>query len=451
VSVLATALGRPLMPWQDAAVDVALEIDPATGLNAYTDVLVKVPRQAGKTLLTGAVGEYRCLSRRDARVWITAQTGRDAGDWMRDEHLPLLEGTDALAGKWTRRLSAGAESVRWPSLGSMFRVFPPLRDALHGKQSDLVFVDEAWAFTADAGDQLMVAIGPTQATRPGAQVWVLSAEGDDASTFLHAWTERAQLAVAADTGRGLCVISYGVPDGLDAADPEIVARYHPAVGHTIDAGFLAAELDRIGAPAFARAYGNRRTGARAAVIDPDAWRILARPIAPPAGRRVALGFDVDPDSAAASLAAAWRDPDDGKLRVQLRQHAAGVAWLPDAVAEHWRRWSPSRIAYDPAGPAGATADRLARAGRQLMPLSGRDYAAACSSLLDAFRDRALAHDGAHPVALAVAAADRRAVGDAWVWDRRAAVALSPLIALTMAAWAVDHAPAPSAAPDVRAL
>jgi hypothetical protein len=438
------------MPWQDDAVDVALEIDPDTGLFAYSDVLVKVPRQAGKTLLVGVAAEHRCLSRRDARVWLTAQTGRDAADWLRDEHLPLLESAAALSGRYTRRLSSGAESVRWPGLGSIFRVFPPIRDALHGKQSDLVFVDEAWAHTADVGEALMLAIGPTQATRPGAQVWVLSAEGDDASTFLHAWTDRAAAAVEADTGRGLCVVSYGVPADLDATDPEVVARYHPAVGHTIDVDFLRAELERIGGPAFARAYGNRRTGARSAVIDPTAWSALTRPLAPPTTRRVALGFDVDPDSTGGSLAAAWRD-GDGRLRVQLRSHLGGVAWLPDAVAEHYRRWSPTRVAYDPAGPAGATADRLARAGRQLMPLSGRDYAAACSAFLDAVRDGALAHDGAPAVDLAVAAADRRQVGDAWVWDRRtAAVALSPLIALTLAAWAVDHAPPATAFPDVRA-
>lgn len=439
------------MPWQTAALDVGLEVDPATGLLAYSTVLVIVPRQAGKTFLVGVAGEHRCLSRRDARVWLTAQTGKDASDWMRDEHVPLMEGADALAGKWTKRMAAGSESVRWPDLGSIFRVFPPTRDALHGKQSDLVFVDEAWAHSLDVGEQVLTAIGPTQATRPGAQIWILSAQGDDASTFLHAWTERATAAVAADTGRGLAVVSYGVPEGLDAADPEVVARYHPAVGHTITPAFLVDELGRIGAPAFARSYGNRRTGAKAAVIDPGTWSNLTRPLALPADRRVALAFDVDPDSAAASLAAAWRD-QTGQLRVQLRAHAPGVLWLPETVGEHYSRWQPTRLAYDPGGPAGASADRLARGGRVLMPLSTREYAAACAAFLDTVRDGGLAHDGAAPVDLAVAAADRRKIGDAWVWDRRtSAVALSPLIALTLAAWAVDHAPAIGAAPDIRAV
>ena len=312
-------------------------------------------------------------------------------------------------------------------------------------------VDEAWAHTADAGEALITAIGPTQATRPGAQVWVLSAQGDDASTFLHQWVERAEAAVVNDTGRGLCVIAYGVPEGLDATDPEVVARFHPAIGHTIDASFLVDELDRLKGPAFARSYGNRRTGAKSAVIDPTTWANLARPTVLPAGRRVSLGFDVDPDSSAASLAAAWRD-DDGRKRVMLRHHAAGVLWLPEAVGEHYQRWSPDRLAYDPAGPAGAAADRLARAGRTLLPLSLRDYAAACAAFLDVIRDGGVYHDGSQPVALAVAAADRRPIGDVWVWDRRtSAVALSPLIALTLAAWALDHAVAPGAAPDLRAL
>ena len=437
------------MPWQIEAVDVALEIDPDTGRYAYSDVFVKVPRQAGKTLLVGVVAEHRCLSIRDARVWFTAQTGRDAGDWMRDEHAPLLEAAPALAGRWVKRMSAGAEAIRWPSLGSMFRMFPPQRDALHGKQSDLVFLDEAWAHTADTGDMLMTAIGPTQATRPGAQVWVVSAEGDDASTFLHGWSDRAEAAVEADTGRGLCVISYGVPAGLDATDPEIAARYHPAVGHTIDAAFLVDELGRMGPAAFARSYGNRRTGARSAVIEPAVWAGLVRPIAPPPARRVSLGFDVDPDSATASLAAAWRDAA-GRMRVQLRAHGPGVLWLSEAVDEHYLRWSPDCLAYDPGGPAGAAADRLARAGRALMPLSGREYAAACAAFVDTVRAGTIAHDGAGHVADAIAAADRRPVGDAWIWDRRrAGVPLSPLIALTAAVWAVDHAEPVAVKPELR--
>jgi hypothetical protein len=40
--------GTPLMPWQRYVADVALEIDPETGLLAYRGVDVTVPRQSGR-------------------------------------------------------------------------------------------------------------------------------------------------------------------------------------------------------------------------------------------------------------------------------------------------------------------------------------------------------------------------------------------------------------------
>lgn len=50
VGEIASALGTPLMPWQQYVADVALEIDPDTGLLAYREIVLTVPRQSGKDL-----------------------------------------------------------------------------------------------------------------------------------------------------------------------------------------------------------------------------------------------------------------------------------------------------------------------------------------------------------------------------------------------------------------
>src|SRR5699024_11308895 len=76
IGVVSRALGRPLMPWQQRAADVAGEIDPETGRLAYPLVLATVPRQSGKTALVLATQLDRCVSGRSQRVWYTAQTGR---------------------------------------------------------------------------------------------------------------------------------------------------------------------------------------------------------------------------------------------------------------------------------------------------------------------------------------------------------------------------------------
>ena len=147
VDVIARAKRAPQMHWQRRANDVALEYDPGTGLYLYDIVVESVPRQSGKTKSEGDVADHRCLSRPRARVWITMQNGKTVDSWMRSEHFASLAAARAFGvpGTKTARYEvsrrAGEVGVLWPALGSSFLTFPPKRDALHSKQSDLVMVD----------------------------------------------------------------------------------------------------------------------------------------------------------------------------------------------------------------------------------------------------------------------------------------------------------------------
>ena len=42
VAAIAAAKGRPFMPWQQRATDVALEYDPDTGLYRYSTIVMTV-------------------------------------------------------------------------------------------------------------------------------------------------------------------------------------------------------------------------------------------------------------------------------------------------------------------------------------------------------------------------------------------------------------------------
>lgn len=441
-------MGRPLLPWQRAGVDVGLELDEH-GRYWYSTVLVLVPRQAGKTLAVSLVAEDRCLSVKAARCWYTSTSGAAAGTWMRDEHVPLLATVPALAGAYRTRMSAGAESVRWPGSGSHFTAFAPTRDALHGKQSDLVVVDEAWAHDGLRGAELLTAIGPTQATRPGAQLWIVSAAGDAASAFLIDQLTLAREAGAADR---VCLIEYGVPDDMDATDPDTAARYHPGVAAgLIDAGYLATERDRMGPDAFARSYGNRFTAARASVIPAHRWDELAEP-APAQPGRVAVGFDVEHDGSRAAVAVAWLAA--GRYHVELTDDRDGTGWLPERLAELHRAYR-TPAAYGAGGPALSVADHATRAGTPLSPIVGRDWYAACESFRAATEPTAvvpLAHHHQPALDGSVASADARRVGDVWAWDRRAPAArLAPLTAATAALWAAQHDPGPRPRPVILGL
>jgi hypothetical protein len=74
VAAVAAQLGTLLMPWQRLVADVAMELDPATGLLAYSEVDLTTPRQSGKTTLELAVLVHRCRTWARSRALYSAQS-----------------------------------------------------------------------------------------------------------------------------------------------------------------------------------------------------------------------------------------------------------------------------------------------------------------------------------------------------------------------------------------
>ena len=436
--VLGARLGWPAMQWQATASQLVGEYDPATGLRVHPFVVVTVPRQAGKTSWALTECARRCLtpSARPARVWYTAQTGQAAR-----EKWDVLAG--ALPARWSRRTN-GSERTRFPD-GSQFRPFPPTRDALHGEQSDLVIVDEAWTLDRWHGEQLMQAIGPTQATRPGAQVIVVSTAGTDASTWLRSLIDRGR---AGDPS--VCYLEYSIPDDVDPLDVPELARWHPAVGDTIGVDFLQTQAAIMAdAPGeYARAYGNRWTATAERVIAPAVWAraIATRPM--PDGRPV-FAADVAADRTRAAIVAC----NDGVL--ELVRSAPGVEWIVGELLALVDKHRPAAVVVDRYGPSAALADQLEHAGVTLFPTSGQTYAAACQSFLDRIGagTPTLTYRMAPELDAAVDAAATRAASDgAWVWSRRLATApICELVAATWAAWADQHRPPTPPRPAVLSL
>jgi hypothetical protein len=426
------------MPWQAYVADVALEVDEA-GRFVYQLVVVTVPRQSGKTTLFGTVMDHRALIVPRGRVWFTQQSGKHAVDWLINEHWPLLA---PFVPKVHLRRAAGSEHIKWLPSGGLIRPFPPTPDGLHSKVSDLVVMDEPWAFDLVRGTQLDQAVIPTQATRPNAQTWKVSTAGDATSTWWLGTVEAGRAAVKAGRTSGVAYFDWSCPDHLDPVDPVSWPLYHPAFGRTVGADAMAAALEILGPDEFARAYGNRWVSTLERVIPLAAWRAALEedPVLPEPGG-VALGFDVAVDRSDAAIVAAWRD-ETGVAHIEVADQRPGVGWLPGRLAELVERWRPRALVYDAAGPALDVADAASRAGLELEGLKAREYAAACVGLLEALvADPPALRYRQHP-ALDSAANDaaRRALGDAWAWGRRqSAGSLAALTAATVAVWGFDHA------------
>lgn len=445
VARVAAALGQPLMPWQRYVADVTGEVD-AFGRYAYPLVVVSVPRQSGKTTLGLAQAVHRCLQGPDRRAWWTAQTGMDARDKWREfvDQLMASPLRSMVAGR--PRKGNGGESLRFVN-GSTFRPHPPTRDALHGKQSDHNDLDEAWAFDETTGADLFQAITPTQATRPGAQTVIWSTRGTRDSTWFHGLINRARAGEP-----GLALFDWGIPDDADPMNLDVVAAHHPALGLTITPDAVRAARVALGdKPAeFARAYGNRATGAGERVLPAPAWDAAGTLDPLPPGRP-AFAAAVSRDGTVGAIVAAVAGPD-GVPWCEVIEHRPGRAWLAPRLLEITSRHDAVGVAVDRKGPAAPVADALELAGLTLLPLAGPDYAAACQDVLDRVTATVptLRHRRHAALDDAADVAGRRTVADgAWVWSRSASTGdICALEAMTLAAWAVARNPVPAEAPAV---
>jgi phage terminase large subunit-like protein len=438
VELLARRFGVELLPWQRHVSRVAGEL-LADGTHAYSTVIVGVGRRAGKSLLTFLELLTVTLSRR-RRAWYTAQSRADAALTFRDEWVPLIDHSP-LAGRVRCRLANGSEAFTLPALGSFARVFAPTPTALHGQAGDLIMFDEAWSHTAERGAELMIAARPLMATRPGAQLWILSAAGDTDSSWWLEQLEVGRTAAAADTGTGICHFEWSADDpDLDLDDRATWLAAHPAVrseanpAGTITLEWLEAEwaLDR---HAFYRTYLNvtDRAGVTVSPLDPITWATRAeltewdRTV----GSLVA-GVDCSANQETTSIVVAGEVA--GRIVVELIDRRPGTAWAIERLAELCDTWRLEAVALDAAGPARALLADLEVAGVPTVALEQRDVAAAAARFVEAIRTDAVHYRPAPDLDAAVGAARRRPLGDgSWTFRRVGAAAdMAPLIAASLA-------------------
>ena len=425
VAALSAALGRPFMPWQHLVSD-RLNVYGADGLRTTPLMLVTVQRQSGKTTWVKAEVVERCLfGPPEQRVWYTAQTGQYSRDQWATVAKELCSGplSGYVAAKWTN----GSECLTFPN-GSTFRPFPPTRDALHGVQSDLVVIDEPWRHDALRGAEIMQAVGPTQATRPGAQIVLVSTMGTAASTFLHPMVDRGRAGEIA-------YVEYGIGPQGDPTDLDAVIAAHPAVGHTIDADFIRGQAAVLSPSEFARAYGNVATSSESRYITVGQWDISATLDPVPAHAPAVLGVAVAIDQSRSALVACV----GGVAEVIASD--AGVDWVPAAVraavaAGIGEVWIASK------GPSAVVWDRLAGDyPPHWLHDAGPVLTVAPAWLMDEL-GRSVRHRRHPNLDQAADAAYPRFVGDGgWTWGRRASGGPIPEIeAMTWAVWGDAHRP-----------
>jgi hypothetical protein len=432
VAAVAEQLGTPLMPWQRQVADVAMELDPATGLLAYSEVDATLPRQSGKTTLELAVLVHRCRTWARSRALYSAQDRIHARAKWEDDHVATLD-RSPFAGEYRVRYQRGDEAIRWHN-GSRHGITAPGEKVGHSDVLDLAVVDEAWGLEESRLEQ---GLSPTMITRPQPQLWVVSTAGTHRSAYLRGKVERGRERVNANRGSGVAYFEWAAPVGADPADPATWWSCMPALGHTVTEARIAAEFERLELADFCRAYLNWWPGEIPAdwlVISEADWRALADADSSPVDP-VAFAADVTPDRAAAAIGVAGLRAD-GLEHAEVIDHRPGTSWVAPRLVDLVSKWQPCAVVVDDTGPAGSLIAPLEAAGVEVIKPTTKARAAADSGFYDAVTDsRSLRYVPRPGLDAAVAGAATRPLGDSWAWARKGlSTDICPLVAVSLARW-----------------
>lgn len=444
-------IGQEPMPWQRQALDVACEIDPATGLYYYRTVIIIVLRQAGKTTLTRGKLTHRAMSQPYAKMLYTAQDRNKALKRLRESiYEPLSRAANPLISQsmGRPRWAAGSELVRWQN-GSQLTIDAVSKTSGHGDTLDEAHIDEAFAHKDSRIEQN---ISPTLITVRGSQKWITSAAGEHESKFLRSKLEMGRALVESGQDSRTCYIEYSADPDLDPDDPATFLC-HPAIGHTITLEDIIDERRNMDAEEFERAYLGWWPKAKVPdpVIPLDAWKTNYADAEDPAGLWSGVPIwtvDVSPDREHASigLAAESTDPS-ARCYLEVIERQRGVSKIIDRLVQLRRDHGGDQVALDSAGAAKSLIEDLEAVPYEdggpfeVIKMAAADRSAACGKLSDdsligalRFLDDSESED---PLLFdSLKNAVKLYVSDAWVFSRGKSMQdISPLYAITIARWA----------------
>lgn len=434
VAAVATYLGTPLMPWQRRVADVVMELNPRDpGAWRYQQVVISVPRQAGKTALLRAIMADRLMNYARHEVLMTAQTGKDA----RKRWKQLAEALRAEKKQdiFKTRLSQGSEAVTFLPNGSKIAPFAPTPKSIHGDSLHLVTVDEAWAFDSEKGAALETAINPTQLTVKDSQLIIVSTKGTASSAYLNQLIEKGREAVK-DPLASMAYFEWSANEEQANENPysDETLSFHPAIGYTQSADKIRS-LETGSLDAWKRSILNLETATESTILNLAVWDSLSGEVQVPREiNQVSLGFDVAQNREGAAIYAAWTDKAKG-LQIALVKQAPGVSWLLDDLPALARLGHRDIIADDSGTARTVIGDLDSETRDKISVLKPREYATACQLFLDRVKAGEITHDHNPGLRDAIANAAIRSMGGAVAFDaRKSAGAIDTLRAAALAVW-----------------
>lgn len=431
----ASAYGLTPDEWQVLVLEAWLG-ESAAGRWAAPRAGLAVPRQNGKNALLEirelfgmvALGEKFLHTAHEVKTARKAFR-RLSGFFENERQWPELAGLVE-----SIRKTNGQEAIELANGGSVEFVARS-RGSGRGYTVDVLVCDEAQELT----DEQLEALLPTISSAPlGNPQILLTGTPPPPGTAAEVFVRTRRDALSGANGR-LAWHEWSVDaDSVDVDDRELWAATNPALGIRLGVDVIEVERDQLSEDGFARErLGSWRRAGRESPIPAEVWSGCADPMSK-ADDPVAFALDVPPDRDACSIAMAGRRPD-GLIHVEVVEHRRHTTWAVARLAELVQRWRPVTVVVDPAGPAGSLLADMD--GLDVTTTSGQDMARACGAFYDLAVGGRLRHIDQPVLNSALGAARKRNLGDAWAWHRRDETDISPLVAVTLAAWGFAQRPA----------
>jgi hypothetical protein len=418
--------GLTLLPWQRLVLRTAMG-ERADGQWSASEVGLVVSRQNGK----GSVLEARELGGMfllGERIIHTAQQFRTATDGFA-RILSLIEGSPDLDSRVKRKLNSPIEKSIELKNGAKIMFIARGPNAGRGlSKTDVLVFDEAY----DLNEAERSALVPTMTASQNPQVWYTSSAGLPHSVILSEVRQRG-----IDGWPTLAYMEWSVPqpergDPLpDPNDLANIAMANPSLGTKfLGQDYLAMEAGSMSLPARARerlGVFDEVIGHEPPILPPGSWAATLDEGSQISGH-VDFGLEVAQDRSWSCIAAAGKRTD-GLLHVQVAENHQGTGWIVGKL----RDLGADEVALSPNSPAGSLVDDLELAGIKVVKYPTADYAAACGKFHDLVRDGQLRHLDQGELSMAIDGASKRTSGDAYVYDRRGDIDISPLSAVVLAA------------------
>ena len=433
-------------PWQDGAATVALGCREDGKFAATVGGVVwSIPRQVGKTYTVGNLLIALAIELPGLRIVWTSHHGRTTTNTFRSMQgmvnrkqvrpfMPPGGGVRTANGEQEIRFANGSIVM----FGAREHGFGRGMDAV-----DILVFDEAQILDIKALEDMVPATN--QARNPhGGLIFFIGTPPrpvDNGEAFASK-RDRALSGESAD----LFYVEMAADPDADIDDPEQWARANPSFPRRTPVESMLRMRENIPDDDSWRreALGIWNPKSSRGVIPAPSWQDC-EDTASTVADRLALGVEVGPDLAWASVAlAGQRADEDWHFELDDDQHTRGrgTAWLVPHL-QYLTSNNPQirSVVVDVAGPVAALlekrGDRYFFKGSmiQATPVKVSELGAGCANVLDGIVTRSLWHIGQPQFTAAALSAGKRPLGDTgmWVWSRKLADSdITPIQAATLA-------------------